>query len=280
MATITSVDLMIDDDGVAGGQVEVGGGVLGDRRGQRLTVAEHGLDRRHHLAVVHAGDRAGELVAGAEPQLRPARREPGRADGGPGRGSGAPRGRSPGATGRRGRRRRWSTSARRWPARTAAAGRRAARSLSRPARSRRNSLTSSSVRTSRRCSTGVSSQLLDEPPAGRGGGEDDPVAAPAGGLAGPGDQPLVDQAVDGPVGERPAQRPDPAELAVGGEHRAQRPAVGHLLGDQGQADPLGERQPRRHGHRRSRSRRGPSSGRGGSHTPSVVRSFTDHELRI
>ena len=55
-----------DDDGVAGGEVEVCGGVLGDRRGDRLTVAEHGVDRGHDFAVMDGGDRAAELVAGAE----------------------------------------------------------------------------------------------------------------------------------------------------------------------------------------------------------------------
>ena len=58
-----------DDDGVAGGEVEVGGGVFGDRRRDRLTVAEYGVDGGHHFAVVDGGDDAAELVAGAELQV-------------------------------------------------------------------------------------------------------------------------------------------------------------------------------------------------------------------
>ena len=71
------------------------------------------------------------------------------------------------------------------------------------------------MRTSRRCSTGLSSHFLARRRPDGVGGEQDPVAAPPGGLAGARDQTLVDEAVDGPIGQRSAQRPDPAELAVG-----------------------------------------------------------------
>ena len=63
-----------DDDGVAGGEVEVGGGVFGDRRGDRLAVAEYGVDGGHDLAVMDVGDDAAELVACAELEVGAARR--------------------------------------------------------------------------------------------------------------------------------------------------------------------------------------------------------------
>ena len=102
------------------------------------------------------------------------------------------------------------------------------------------SLTSSSVRTSRRCCDGFVEPPFGEPAPGRGGGEDDSVATAAGGLAAAGDQAFVDEAVDRPVGERPAERPDPTDLTVGCEQRSERPPVGDLLGDQAETDALGE----------------------------------------
>ena len=55
--------------GVTGGEVEVGGGVLGDRRREWLTVTEDGVDGRHHFAVMDGGDHTAQLVAGAEVDL-------------------------------------------------------------------------------------------------------------------------------------------------------------------------------------------------------------------
>jgi hypothetical protein len=40
------------------------------------------------------------------------------------------------------------------------------------------------------------------------------------------------EVVDRPVRERPRQRPDPADLAVGREHAHDRPTVTRLLGEQ------------------------------------------------
>ena len=71
---MTSVDLMITITGSPGARSKSVGGVLGDRRGQWLTVTEHRLDGGHHLAVMHLGQGGVELVAGAQPQLWHGRR--------------------------------------------------------------------------------------------------------------------------------------------------------------------------------------------------------------
>ncbi len=79
-----------------------------------------------------------------------------------------------------------------------------------------------------------------EPAPGGGGGEDDSVTTTAGGLAAAGDQAFVDESVDRPVGERPAERPDPTDFTVGCEQRSERPAMGNLLGDQAETNALGK----------------------------------------
>ena len=122
---------------------------------------------------------AAELVAGAEAQLRAAPTRGARPGGGPGRGSGARPGRSRGATGRRGRRRRVRRGERVDRGSNSACWAASSCSLSRPARSPQASLTSSSVRTSRRCSTGASSHRLATRRPAAVGGEHDPVAAAA-----------------------------------------------------------------------------------------------------
>src|SRR5204862_5570856 len=88
-------------------------------------------------------------------------------------------------------------------------------------------------------------------PTGGGRRQHHAVASvPRGGTAPPHEPPL-DETVEGPVREGPGQRPDAAELAVGGEERAQRPAMGDTFGDERQADVLGQRRFGR-GHRSRR----------------------------
>src|SRR5262245_50353710 len=89
---------------------------------------------------------------------------------------------------------------------------------------------------------GLVEPAFGEPAAGGGGGEDDSVTSTTGSLSAAGDQVLVDEAVDRPVGERPAERPDPADLAIGCEQCSQCPAVFDVLRDQSEADTFGERQ--------------------------------------
>ena len=108
--------------------------------------------------------------------------------------------------------------------------------------------------------------------AGEGWREHDPVAAPPGSVTPARDQRLVDEPIDGSIGERSAQCPDPAELPAGSEHRAHRPAVGDLLRDEREADPLGERQPKRRVDR-CRPSSFVSSSRGNGHDASIVRNF-------
>ena len=75
---------------------------------------------------------------------------------------------------------------------------------------------------------------------GCGRRQEDAVAAPAGSSTPPPDATVVDQLVEGPVDERSAERPDAPEPAVGGEHRADRPAVIDAFDDEGEAHLLGE----------------------------------------
>ena len=76
--------------------------------------------------------------------------------------------------------------------------------------------------------------------AGGGRRQHHTLAAPAGGVPAARHQALVHQAVDGPVRERSAERPDPPELAIRGEHRAEGPAVRPAVDDEGEADVLRE----------------------------------------
>ena len=72
-----------------------------------------------------------------------------------------------------------------------------------------------------------------------------PVATVAGGVAAPGDQAFGDEPVDSPVGQGPAQTPDPTELTVGSEVAAKRPPVRYPLNYEGQADLFRQGQCRR-----------------------------------
>ena len=141
---------------------------------------------------------------------------------------------------------------RRWRLEHVAAGRRAA-SRSRPARSRSRELDEQlGADVAEVLHRGVQPPLGDPPAAGVAASTH-PVAALAGGVAAPGDEALGDQAVDGPVGERAAERPDPADLAVGGEH-GRGPSRGRRPGRRARGRRARRGRARRVRRRRSRGR--------------------------
>ena len=205
------------------------GGVLGDRRGQRLTVAEDRLDRRHDLAVVHGVDGRPQLVAGAEAHLR------GVAGAGLGGASAWSRKRRTARALSRRHRSTRSSSAPRVDVSTSMIGSKrscwaaSSGSLSRPARSR-------SAQLHQQLGADVAQVVhrFVEPPFGDAPALRAMAASttrsrprPRGGRSGP--RGPSRRAVDGPVGQRSAERPDPADLAVGAEQRAERPAVRDAL---------------------------------------------------
>ena len=57
------------DDGISRGQIQLLGTIARDRRRQHLAFTQHGLDRRHDLAVVDRHDPALELIASAQSHL-------------------------------------------------------------------------------------------------------------------------------------------------------------------------------------------------------------------
>ena len=123
---------------------------------------------------------------------------------------------------------------------------------------------------------GLVEPALGGAPAGRRGTDDDPVATAAGGVPAPGDQAPVDQAVDGAVRERAAQRPDPPQLAVGCEDGPDRPPVGEPLDDEHQADGIGEGQLPVVA--LATRRRGRADGYGGCHVGTVARPHDERQL--
>ena len=87
---------------------------------------------------------------------------------------------------------------------------------------------------------------LCRPPAGRGRLQAVPVPSAVRAGTTSGDEALFDQPVDGAVRERAAERPDAAELTLGGEQRPDRPAVRDALGHECEADVLGQARGGRH----------------------------------
>ncbi len=83
---------------------------------------------------------------------------------------------------------------------------------------------------------------LGQPPALRGRSEHHAIAADTGGVAPAHYEVLVHESIDGAIGERAAERPDPTDFAVGSEHRAEGPAVGDGLRNEDEADVFREGQ--------------------------------------